>query len=545
MNAPPFRGTSKSAQKRARKRAMAGGKRTPRTGQRAIPSKKRRQNRRENFGGYAAGGRITPSDMGKMEKFVKIPRTARPNQYLQTLVYPEKYSGVRYPDTFSRSTAMVKLIIQQNLFYFPVGTVAEPVGSFYFIFRPTLVHPLWVYGPFAVAALPQWVLNFQSDRFGLYGLTLGTLDPSEQDNQMLMNNGVTYNVRAPLTFSTVDSVQDPYQVVDSAGQAYYGYTFAVGTGTSTVTTSVTVNGQSAIGDTLLITFTNGSTTVSQTITSVAVNQTVWTGTSGSILGLLVNDGATNGFGLCCGRQAPVGFRFKFTLASSNLLSVVSIQMAANASAGPAVQLGLAPYDWPDLTAFLTKWTVYRPVSASIWCAYEGSTLNDGGQIAGVMYGGGEHPNVAGLYNYSQLAQEPEGYENKLDTGMYQFYKPASTKDTEMRKPINSEEWTHPYMVGAGLVDTPTQVNALRLRLVMNAEFVSPSQLWEYYPTTPNPRSIEDATRILHGARTSMSNDGHLSAIYNWIKNAASEIGGFVANNAHWMVPVASAAAALL
>lgn len=517
--------------------------------QRAIVAAARKQ-RGPRTARTSNAGRASRGLQGRVaqEKFIPRFKTKRANAYLQTLVYPEKYSGVRYPDSYNRKTGMVKLLIQQNLFYFPVGSIVEAPGTFYYVWRPTLIHPLWVYGPFnANNGQPQWVLNYQTDRFGLFGLTQGTLDPSEQDNQMILNNSTDYNVCAPQTYPGLDEINDPYVVTDTAGNNYFGYTYAAGTGTNTITATITTSGPSTIGDTITITITNGTVGSNKTIviTSTATNQTFWTGNNATIAALLVNDGVTNQLGLCAGRSAPIGFRITYHSVTNNQIGLLSLSLISGASAGPAMQLGMSPVDFPDLATFLAKWTVYRPVSSSCWLAYEGSDLNDGGQVAGVMYRGGEHPNKSNLYNYALLSEEPDGHEDKMKKGMYQFYLPQSTKDTEMRKVINSEEWTHPFMCGAGIVSTPSQVNALRIRAVANFEFVSASQIWEYYPTRPNQGMIDEAVRILHGAKCSMANDNHLQEIANWIKQAAKDVGTFVVDNASWIMPLAGAAATML
>jgi len=198
-----------------------------------------------------------------------------------------------------------------------------------------------------------------------------------------------------------------------------------------------------------------------------------------------------------------------------------------------------------MAQFLQKITNYRPVSSSAWTSYEGSTLNDGGQIACIMYRGGNHPNQAGLYNFQMISTTPESYENKVKTGTYQYWLPASTLDTQMRSPINTMEWDHPYMAVAGNMGTPTQVNAIRLRGVMNMEFVSSSQLWDYLNTQYDPRLIEAAIRVLHGAPTSMENETHLKEIYNWIKRSVSDVADWGVRNSGWLIPVARGVASLL
>jgi len=263
--------------------------------------------------------------------------------------------------------------------------------------------------------------------------------------------------------------------------------------------------------------------------------------------LLAADAANPGLGLCVGRPG-LAFRIEFvplTAIAGNTICLATIVGNQTATAVSTNVLNMYPIDWPDMLQFLQKITRYRPVASSAWVAYEGSELNDGGEHSCIMYRGGEHPNTVGIYNYGTIAETPENYEGKLKDGSYQYWLPVSTNDTDMRRPVNSEEWTHPYMSIAGLVATPTQLNAIRMRGFMIMEFVSASQLWAASKNRPNPAMIEAAVAVLHNAPTSMPNDTHLRTIYNWIKNAAKDTIGWGKDNASWIIPAIGAGAALL
>jgi len=487
-----------------------------------------------------------------------IPRTGRPNPYLQTLVYPERFRGVRYPDAYGRKTAMNCLILEIEIPYFQVaGMVVENQGDFYFIWRPSLVHPLWIYGTQLISSIgnKSWCLTQPSARWGVQALGLGALTSPEQDDQMFLQAGVQYNLKMPLVFAKVDYVNDPYLLADVNGNEMWGYTFTAGTGTFTMQATVTLNGNGVqINDTVVITFFNSAgASVPLTITAAAVNQTTFAATSASLLGLLTTE-TTNALGVvnvnAASRKNFFGFRITYTGVGAPVnttgVTLVSVQftpvLGTTASCMDLIQY---PTDWPDTAQFLQKITNYRPVSSSAWTSYEGSTLNDGGQIACIMYRGGNHPNQAGLYNFQMISTTPESYENKVRTGTYQYWLPASTLDTQMRSPINTMEWDHPYMAVAGNMGTPTQVNAIRLRGVMNMEFVSSSQLWDYLNTQYDPRLIEAAIRVLHGAPTSMENETHLKEIYNWIKRSVSDVADWGVRNSGWLIPVARGVASLL
>lgn len=514
-----------------------------------VEEKKKKRNRKRGKGKQnkqndkdkaivvrSVGPQHPPRSSGSTPSFVKNPG-ARSNIYLASLVDPEHYPGVRYPDSYSRRTAMVQLHIQQEVFYFPAGSVVENPGEFYWVWRPSLVHPLWIYGVYPHTFLPQWTLNTTGERFGLRALADGQISPAQQSDQMFMANNRYYNVETALTYKDVDYVIDPFESEDNAGNLYYGHAFSLGSGTLSLKIYLSVSGPIAVNDTIEFIAVGANGSVTTTMTATAVNQVVFTGTLDPTP-LLVTDN-TNGLGYCIGRPG-IGFRLRCTTASAAGLSLNCFFLSCTSTTAPTNALGLYPVDFVDQKTFVQKVHNYRPVSSSAWMSYQGSTLNDGGQAAALMFGGGEHPNSSRLYNYSQIAAAPTSYEDKVKKGTYQYWVPFSAHDTNMRSVINSEEWTHPYMVCAGNMGTPTQPNAIRLRCIMNMEFISPSQIWDYRSTKPSPAHIAEAVRILANAPTSLSNDSHWSEITKWIKQAARDTVAWVDNNKSWLVPLGTA-----
>jgi len=439
---------------------------------------------------------------------------------------------------------MSKLILEQEIFFFPTGSVVEPPGAYYLVWRPSLVHPLWIYQVYANGSYsPNFCLEEQNSRFGIWPLVSGTLCPQIQEKQMILQNAIVYNLRMGKNYSTTDYVEDPYLGLDSQGNNFYGHTFSGGTA-ATIYWNAQITGQISNTDTLVVTATNGTATITSSVTLTA-GQTVVGGTL-VITSLMQVDAVNFGTGgLAVGRPG-IGFRIKYTSGTAGTFVVVlnSITFNSYFTGGNGNEIGLVPYDFPDMQQLVQKLTVYRPVSSSAWAAFEGSTLNDGGQHTCLMYSGGEHPNVCQIYNYSQISQVDGSYEDKINKGSYQFWTPVSTRDTQMREPVNSSEWTHPYMVIAGSVQTTTNnVNPLRLRGVSNMEFCSPSQLWSYGTNVPNKRAIDEATLVLRDVPTSMSNDSHLENIWNWLKGSAKKVKSFWDDNQGWIGPLAYGAKA--
>lgn len=475
----------------------------------------------------------------------RVQPRGKVNPYLLTLIDPERFHGVRYPDSYKRATAILKLIQNLEVPYIPSGMapgVEEP-GKYFAIFRASLLHPVWFYGVYDNGENPLWNLSTQNERFGLRSLLPGVATVAQQDGMMWLPKNVTLNMVAAMIFQTLDYVIDPFKRKLPDGSLLYGYTFAGGSPGAgmTVNFQIRTNGKVSNGDIIRITMTNGTTSVVTDLTATAADQNEWSGTSTTV-DVLLTATTLASLGHACGRPASVGFRIGYISAAgvNKGIEILSVAMKLNFAGGtpPTAQLGLYPQEWEDVQDLLGELTRYRPVSASAWCAYEGSTLNNGGAHAALMYQGGEHPAQAGLYEYELIARIPESYEQRMSMGSYQYIVPASTADTEMRQVVNQEEWNHPYCVFAGRVGDITQTRPLRLRVVMNPEFVSDSQLFNYQSVPPLRWQIDQAQRILFNAPTSMSNDGHWEQIWKWMKQAGRDVASFAKDNAHWIAPIA-------
>lgn len=510
-------------------------------------AQKGKNSRKKVRPGPRANSHVPTKRSTPRKPYIPAVRTRMRNRLLETYLDPERYPGVRYPDNYSRATATAQLIDVFNPFVFPTGSVVEPAGSYYNIVRASIVHPLWAYGCYP-CALPFLALSEQTDRFGVRPLTAGGLCPSIQDNQGILQAGVKYNLAMPKCHAVNDWIEDPYLLEDINGNAYYGHTLAFGTTIANVKPTFTISAPVALGDKLTIEFTNGSIFISEDIVAAAVGQSVFIGTNRDLTTLCVLDNV-NSLGLCCGRTAPIGIRVKWVpVAVTNIPSAVMVSAYLSCQGGatpPTNQIGLFPSDFKNQKDFLENMTTYRPVSSSLWTSFVGATLADGGQHACITYRGGGHPNQIKLYNLKLISETRESFADKVRLGSYQFWIPANTRDTEMRLPVNSDEWEHPIMVMAGLMGNTTVTNPLNLRVVANFEFTSSSSIWAYSTVRPNPQMISAAASLLGGIPTSMSNDSHLENIYNWLKGAAKSTFEWYGENKHWIVPALAAGVALL
>lgn len=433
---------------------------------------------------------------------------------------------------------MVQLLVDTLLYYFPDTTAVEPPGAYLCYWRPSLVHPLWIYKIFNEAFFPNWTLSTQTARFGLRPLNDTALNPMTQDGQFYLQDGVLYNLRLPLVYADKDYVNDPFTLISSNdGNTYYGYALGFGTGTAIINAQITLAGPLVLNDSITLQVLNATGNVASTKLFTA-NTFNYDFGNIDVSSLTITDPF---LGKCAGRASPIGFRLIYdSVAGNSNISLVNLIIRASGSTPVGKQIGFVPTDFPDQAQFLGKITSYRPVSSSVWCKYEGSDLQNGGAHTCVMYGGGEHPADAGLFDFKSISETPGSYEDKVKMGSYQYWVPYSTADSDMRAPVNANEWTHPYMAITGLMSTPSQVNALRLRCYMNMEFVSRAQFWQYSAVRPNPALIQQAVAFLAGAPTSMSNDSHLERIYNWMKQAGRDVAEWAVANKDWLIPAGTA-----
>lgn len=478
------------------------------------------------------------------------------NPYLATIVDPEGYPGIRYPDAYHRSTAMMTPPVQLNPYYFPVNCTTEEPGSFQIAWRPSAVHPYWEFKPTStVTGVPTILLSNQTDRFGLFPTTPGGLDPTIQDDQMCMQSGVTYNVKAPLFWRNTDWVNDPYKVVLADGTDLFCYPLSGFAGTVRVAWFLTIPGFATLtNDTVKIDIIRGDTGAlvqTQTLAATAGGQVKFENQTGlDITAALAADATIPTIGLAMGRPG-LGFRVTWTSVGANigvqpLVAVGFVPYGTGAMT--AQQLALVPSDFEDINSMLRNFTLYRPVSSFAWLEYVGSDLQNAGQTAGIFYGGGESPNSSQLWDYEQIAKTPGKFmhEGEVKKGNYIIYAPQSTADTQMRKLVNAEEWSHPWMAISGYVD-PAQKNALRFRGATNIEFVSKSTQWVYKQGKSNPLLISQMERVLAGQRLSMENPEHVKIVKEWIAKAvaiANRFGEFYEANKGWIIPAATGLMAL-
>jgi len=489
------------------------------------------------------------------------------NPYMMTLLYPERFNGVRYPDGYARKTCMAPLINEYEPPFFPSTSVIETPGDYWAVYRPSLVHPLWTYGPipYATTGAALWCLGTDNARYGIETLNDMVPSPQEQCDQMFLASGVTYNLNMPLIYGNTTWVNDGITQVDANGNDFWGWPYIYGSNSlnAVFTCSVDVGGTPQTNDTIVINaFTAANPTGVNYTSTCATGTQHYTGNTAAAQALFTADPVYGTTAIGTGRANPLGFRITYTNVAGNGIPGITLHSAVIRAGGtgtytaPTSNLMLYPTDWKDQANLLNIATNYRPVSASIWTQWIASTLVDGGVLSQIMYRGGAHPWQAAPIPYNQvntgllfwqgIGVTYGGWSDKAKIGGYSYYLPCSTSDTEMRTPINISEWTHPYVVVAGNIQANNVGTAgyssapLKFRYCANFEYVTTAQFTQAMPSVYGPELITAVKRALQNAPTSMDNDDHLTAIYNWIKNAGHDIADWGVRNKGWLVPAGQA-----
>lgn len=475
---------------------------------------------------------------------VKVP-TGKRNTYMEQLINPPAFADFRLPDQFSRPSATSSPKLFKTPFYFPANSVVEKPGRYYYAARPSMVHPLWSYGVVPYAAPTLLCMSGQSKRFGVFGKGIGDITHAEQDGEPWLSSGVEYNLKLAKYCKNRDHIEDPFKDIGADGSNFFGHTFSMGTAACNMNMSATFAGDVGLNDTLTFRYKkNDGTTVTQVFTLAAAAERVG-GNSGSILGLGVTD-ATNGLGTCT-PMPGVAVTVQFdALGTSSGIMLQTVCAKVNATTPAVNDLGMYPIDWEAQDTYVKNVQMFRPCGGMLWSKYEGNTLENGGCHSCMLYGGGDHPNSTGLWNFEKLAVEPEAYEGAMKNGSYQWWKPYSEIDQVYRPIINMEEWTHPYWIVSGIVGDVGQTTPLRVEMYVNFEMLTTAVgLWTKRSVKPNTNMMIAAQRLLTGCPTSMENDTHLETLWNWIKGATKNTMNFMYDNSAWIIPTLGAAATLL
>lgn len=482
-------------------------------------------------------------------EFIRKTPLGQKNPYLASILDPEGTQGVRYPDGFCQRTAMVPGLVNQPIPYFPSTSTVEPPGSFNFIVRPSAVHPVWVYGKQKSAITSYDGFVDEQDTYGLFPLSDSEPGISQQVGNMILQSGVTNNVKYVMTFQQNDWQQDPYKAVDQSGNYFYGQPMSGFSVVPNVQASIVCDGMGiAVNDTVKFDFVDAAGhTATATATATVVGQTKFEVGPVSLSSFFATDADPEI--LKAMARPGFGVRLTATLANQHSISVNSFHIYTIGGTHSAAKYALYPMDLEDQDKFLNAVDLYRVVSQSALLTYMGATLTDGGQISSLQYLGGEHPHELNFWNYTGIAQAVNSPHNgPLKRGTYVIWKPKDTQDMVMRPTVNATDWEHPYIVVAGVVSSPDILNTLRLRMFANYEVVSKSMFLKQSYGEDAPGKIRQAMSILRTFPLAGENDTHLDSIKRILGQAWDATKNTIqwgVDNKGWIVPVATAVASLL
>jgi len=477
------------------------------------------------------------------------------NPYVMTLIDPENVHGVRYPDVLPKGTAVFKSLINRNAFYFP-DSVIEPAGTVLNILSPTLINPLLSYqietvttpGSLTPDPLDNAVLSGAvttvDDSVGLFPLTEDIATVSTGGDQMFIPTATQYNLRTLWHWKDQDFAFPSFRGLDINGAVFYGVPFGIGsTGQVTVRVNVLQGFPSTANP---FNMTAVTTTGSVAFTPIAV-------TAGTLSATFTLSGATLLTIMNAGGYAPlpgVGFRIQNDSGREYLITsyVVSIATDSSLVSVSRAQPRFVGVSLPDERTYAQTIDQYRVVSMSAWYEYDGSDLSNGGQIASILYRGGQSAGENGLYNYQTVAEAPESYAGPLKHGTYTIWTPNSENDMLMRNLSPHGRWQYPFICNAAVVATPSQLNSIRIRIAINYEVVSTSQFYDFEKPFPNEKWISEAAVLLREHPCAMANGRH----WDWIKGVAADAadmasgaGKWAYNNKDWILPAAGALASLI
>lgn len=484
------------------------------------------------------------------------------NEYLRTLVDPENCHGVRYPDNLPKGTSVFRGLINRNAFYFPDNTI-EPAGTCFHVLSPTLINPLLEYRAESVTT-PALGLTDPVTKTGILAASVTTVDdstglfPLTEDiatiptgsDEMWLLPGAKLNLRALWGWRDQDFTVPPFRGFDPAGAVFYGIpvgfntaAFAAGGGNIHVRVNFSEPAQAATNFNLEIVSTAGTQTVPFSASAAGSTSAVCDVGASVIAGLLN-----------AGGYAPlpgIGFRISNPQAWPQLITSYAIYLSPDNNTTVPVartQPRFSGISLPDESTYAQTVDQYRVVSMSEWLEYDGSDLNNGGQVSSIMYRGGQSAGENGLYSYTPISQAPESYAGPLKHGTYTVWAPNSDNDMLMRNLSPHQRWQYPFIANAAVIATPSQVNAVRLRIAINYEIVSTSQFYDFEKPIPHPEWILEASLALREHPCTMANGKH----WDWIKGVVKDAVQFGTDavkwgvaNKDWLVPAGLAVASLV
>lgn len=184
--------------------------------------------------------------------------------------------------------------------------------------------------------------------------------------------------------------------------------------------------------------------------------------------------------------------------------------ASNGTSWPGTSFTASDPDRATLAAICNN---IRPVSASVYVTYIGDTLTNGGQIAAALIpGNGVVSNVItptgqDLRLVANLALQPDAYSGPLSKGAYCFWSPEDQADSFFYSITQAQGYSYPLLFVSG-VSTQYNTAVVRVTVIVNYEYTTPSRLVTSLPSPIEPALITHAKKVLQTQPNCMANDDH-------------------------------------
>lgn len=464
---------------------------------------------------------------------------SRPNSvqaYASALALPEIYAkGKKVPSQIINRSASVGLVVEQvvpplgasGIVNYANGSINNfPPGLIMFKSRTCLSGPLEVLTEWSAPQNAIWtgVVSKQSSTYGIFnvGDDSGGLD-SASENMIIPQGNCNLKFRL-ITDTSSDPAYliPPFKNYDNEQNEFYGHSVNLTGGQITVTLVLESNPASRITSGLALQIVQSSGIVAAINADIPTSGNVvftYTPTAGDFRG-----------------DRMIGFRIANNSATTLFIPCLSsFEVAMSLSTSAATpQLTFQPVNFPNYSKFVGLYSKYRVVAQSILTTFIGGQgFNDsGGRVFGILSTGGGPITCDGndknslLWTQTGIVSTDGGYSGPSDKGMYQFWLPSDTQDTNFRKlsDFAQSEFDRQMMgicvIGLSLANT---VPAIQFKVRMFIQYEVTTNL-QFVPTTPtvvSPGLLTAALKLIQDNKmgTCSENDWH-TAIFDFVKGAA-------------------------
>lgn len=460
----------------------------------------------------------------KAKTYGGVKQRVLSNGYLQALVLPEDYPVVRFPNKYGKRTGVVKTIANFNLPYLATAIGSCAAGTYSYCVTPMVHAPILALNAFTPSngSTFNFATAQNSQDFGFKPLTLDIENADTETQSWTLGANEFINLALGAQHSDLAIPQYPTVQTLVDGSCYYGNVFPRAAAL-TVTVNVTTVGPIAAGETT-------------TIQAIQPNGTVtsFTGVAGATLNRNSVSVVFNA-GMLADCLCMPGIGLRLSASTTTAQTVTGVSITYSVGAGGVACTRYEPVEFPETSTYGKLWDEYRVNAASMLLTYRGNMLENGGSLGSLCYRGGQPFQYNGLNTYQGVTETPGSFDGPLTTGTYGFWAPLDERDMILREVPAVNRFDFPYMVCAGVVATPSQLNALRLRVVFHYEFVSAAQLWEYKIGGLDERVIAHANAVIANMPQTMENPLHLAKIGEMLKNVVRKGAQMLHDGVGWVV----------